>query len=112
MQKLKYELRPVSEIEPYANNARKHLPEQISKIVASMAEFGFITPIVLDRSDQIVAGHARFQAAIKSGFKEVPCLSADHLTEAQVKAYRLADNKIAEQATWDQDLLKVELEFL
>ena len=112
MSKLTYEMRSITEIAPYANNARKHSPGQIKQLIASMDECGFITPIVLDRNDQIIAGHARLAAATEAGFHEVPCLHAEHLTDEQVRAYRLADNKIAENATWDNELLRVELEFL
>ncbi|MFZ9014914.1 MAG: ParB N-terminal domain-containing protein, partial [Alphaproteobacteria bacterium] len=112
MAMLTYENRPVSDIEPHINNARMHSPGQIKQLMASMTECGFINPIVLDKHSRIVAGHARLEAAIKLGYSEVPCLLVEHLSEEQVRAYRLADNKIAENATWDENLLRVELEFL
>ena len=79
-------------------------------VAASISEFGFKNPIILDSKNVIVAGHTRFAAAKKLGLKEVPCIMADDLTEQQIKAFRLADNKVAEAATWDMDLLKIELD--
>ena len=105
----KIEIRKIDEIIPYINNPR-HNEEAVSLVAASIAEFGFKNPIILDSKNVIVAGHTRFAAAKKLGLKEVPCIMADDLTEQQIKAFRLADNKVAEAATWDMDLLKIELD--
>ena len=105
----KIEIRKIDEIIPYINNPR-HNKEAVDLVAASIAEFGFKNPIILDSKNVIVAGHTRFAAAKKLGLKEVPCIMADDLTEQQIKAFRLADNKVAEAATWDMDLLKIELD--
>lgn len=103
---------PTSELVPYANNARTHSPEQINKIRSSLREFGFINPIIIDRDKGVIAGHGRLLAAQKEGIAEVPCVYADHLTEAQKKAYIIADNRMAEDAGWDEELLRIEIESL
>lgn len=105
----KIEIRKIDEIIPYINNPR-HNKEAVDLVAASISEFGFKNPIILDSKNVIVAGHTRFAAAKKLGLKEVPCIMADDLTEQQIKAFRLADNKVAEAATWDMDLLKIELD--
>ena len=105
----KIEIKKIDEIIPYINNPR-HNKEAVDLVAASIAEFGFKNPIILDSKNVIVAGHTRFAAAKKLGLKEVPCIMADDLTEQQIKAFRLADNKVAEAATWDMDLLKIELD--
>lgn len=97
---------------PYINNARTHSPEQITKLRSSLREFGFVNPVLIDRSFNIIAGHGRYEAAKAEGIKEVPCVYVDHLTEAQKKAYIIADNRMAMDAGWDEELLKVELEAL
>ncbi len=97
---------------PYANNARTHSPEQINKLRSSIREFGFINPIIIDRDYGVIAGHGRILAAREEGIKELPCVFADHLTDAQKKAYILADNRMALDAGWDEELLKVEIESL
>lgn len=102
-------VKDINSIIPYINNPR-HNEEAVSLVAASIAEFGFKNPIILDSKNVIVAGHTRFAAAKKLGLKEVPCIVADDLTEQQIKAFRLADNKVAEAATWDMDLLKIELD--
>lgn len=102
-------MKGIDEIIPYINNPR-HNKEAVDLVAASISEFGFKNPIILDSKNVIVAGHTRFAAAKKLGLKEVPCIMADDLTEQQIKAFRLADNKVAEAATWDMDLLKIELD--
>jgi DNA modification methylase len=97
---------------PYVNNARTHSQEQINQIAASIKEFGFINPVIIDGDNGIIAGHGRVQAAQKLGMAEVPCVQASHLTEAQKKAYILADNKLALNAGWDDELLRLELQSL
>ncbi len=97
---------------PYVNNARTHSAEQINKLRASLREFGFINPVIIDREFNVIAGHGRIAAAKAEGINEVPCVFADHLTEAQKKAYILADNRMALDAGWDEEMLKVEIEAL
>ena len=102
----------INKLIPYANNARTHSPEQINKLRSSLREFGFINPIIIDRDYNIIAGHGRVMAAREENLKEVPCVFADHLTEAQKKAYIIADNRMALDAGWDEEMLRVELESL
>lgn len=97
---------------PYVSNARTHSKEQINKLRASLREFGFVNPIIIDRNNNIIAGHGRVQAAKAEGMKQVPCVYADDLTDAQKKAYILADNRLALDAGWDEELLRIELEEL
>ena len=97
---------------PYENNAKEHSEEQINKLRASIDEFGFISPILIDRDYNIIAGHGRTIAAKRNGIKEVPCVFVEGLTEAQRKAYILADNRLAEFGKWDFDLVNAELEGL
>ena len=99
---------PVSSIRPYENNPRKN-DNAVDKVAASIQEFGFKVPMILDKNGVIVAGHTRLKAALKLGLKEVPVILADDLTDEQVKAFRLADNKTAELADWDFEALKKEL---
>ena len=103
---------PVGKLVPYVNNARTHSPEQINKLRSSLREFGFINPVIIDRDFGVIAGHGRILAAKEEGIAEVPCVFADHLTEAQKKAYILADNRMAMDAGWDEELLRVEIEAL
>ena len=102
----------ISKLVPYANNSRTHSKEQIKKLQASLREFGFVNPILIDRKYNIIAGHGRVLAAKEDGLETVPCVFVDHLTEAQKKAYIIADNRLAEDAGWDKELLSVELESL
>lgn len=97
---------------PYVNNARTHSAEQINKLRSSLREFGFINPVIIDRDFNVIAGHGRIEAAKAEGIPEVPCVFADYLTEAQKKAYILADNRMAMDAGWDEELLRVEIEAL
>jgi hypothetical protein len=106
------ELIDIDRLIPYANNARTHSDEQIRKIQASLREFGFVNPVLIDKGCGIIAGHGRVEAAKREGIKKVPCVWVEHLTEAQKKAYILADNRLAEDAGWDMELLSVELEEL
>jgi len=102
----------IAQLVPYVNNARTHSPEQINKLRSSLREFGFINPVIIDRNYGVIAGHGRIMAAKEEGITEVPCVFVDHLTEAQKKAYILADNRMALDAGWDEELLRVELEAL
>ena len=104
-----FEIIETSKLVPYQNNARTHSPEQVMKLRSSMREFGFINPILIDREFNVIAGHGRLMAAKEEGLTSVPCVYVDHLTEAQKKAYILADNRMAMDAGWDEDLLRVEL---
>lgn len=103
--------RKVSELIPYANNSRTHSDAQVAQIAASIKEFGWTNPVLI-KGNTIVAGHGRVMAARKLNVKEVPCIEIDQLTETQVKAYVIADNRLAMNAGWDNDLLKIELESL
>lgn len=105
-------LLPIDELIPYANNARTHSKEQITKIRSSLREFGFVNPVLIDKDKNIIAGHGRCEAAKAEGIREVPCVMVEHLTEAQKKAYIIADNKLALDAGWDNEILAVELESL
>lgn len=100
---------PLEALIPYANNSRTHSDEQVAQIAASIREFGFTNPVLIDQADVIIAGHGRVLAARKLGLAEVPCIRLAHLTEAQRKAYVIADNKLALNAGWDKELLRVEL---
>lgn len=102
----------VQELIPYVNNSRTHSEEQVNQICASINEFGFTNPLLIDEKDSIIAGHGRLMASKKLGMKEVPCIVLEGLTEAQKKAYIIADNKMALNAGWDEELLKIELENL
>ena len=102
----------IDKLIPYVNNARTHSPEQINKLRSSLREFGFVNPIIIDQNYNVVAGHGRLTAAREEGFTEVPCVLVDYLTDAQRKAYILADNRYAEDAGWDEEMLRVEIEAL
>ena len=102
----------VSKLIPYVNNARTHSVEQIMKLRSSLREFGFINPVIIDREFNVIAGHGRILAAKEEGILEVPCVFVDYLTEAQKKAYVLADNRMAMDAGWDEELLRIEIEAL
>ena len=108
----KFELVDIDKLVPYANNARTHSPAQINKLRSSLREFGFINPVIIDRDFGIIAGHGRVLAAREEGISEVPCVYADHLTEAQKKAYIIADNRMAMDAGWDEEMLRIEIESL
>lgn len=108
----RYENVEIEKLKPYKNNARTHSDEQIEKIAKSMKEFGFINPVLVDGNLNVIAGHGRILGAKKLGMKEVPCLFIEDLTEEQKRAYIIADNRLAEDAGWDKELLKIELEDL
>ena len=105
----KIELWNLERLIPYEKNAREHSTEQIAQIAASIVEFGFLNPILVDSNDGIVAGHGRLSAAKELALDVVPVVVLDHLTENQKKAYVLVDNKLAENATWNEDLLAEEI---
>jgi len=102
----------VSELKPYERNARTHSRRQIKKIAASIEQFGFLNPVLADENYRIIAGHGRVSAAKLLGWTQVPMLRIEHLSEAEKRAYILADNRLAEDAGWDQDMLAIELQGL
>ncbi len=108
---MQVEHRKLDSIKPYEKNPRRN-DKAVDNVANSIKEFGFRSPIIVDKKGVIIAGHTRYKAAQKLGLKEVPCLVASDLTKAQIKAYRLADNKTAELAEWDFELLHDELEGL
>lgn len=99
----------VNDLIPYENNPRNN-DNAVEPVAKSIKEFGFKVPIIIDKDNVIVAGHTRYKASQMLGLEEVPCIIADDLTEEQIKAFRLADNKVGELATWDLDKLNLELE--
>ena len=101
----------IDKLIPYVNNPRNN-QDAVDKVASSIKEFGFKVPIVIDKNNVVVTGHTRLLASKKIGLKEVPCIIADDLTDAQIKAFRIADNKVSEYAEWDEELLKLELEGL
>ena len=105
----KVERRDIETLIPYARNSRTHSDAQITQIAASIKEWGFTNPILVDTDNEIIAGHGRLLAAKKLNLKEVPCILADGWTEAQKKAYVIADNKLALNADWDSQMLALEL---
>src|SRR5215471_10908257 len=102
-------LRSVESLIPYARNARTHSDAQVAQIAGSIREFGFTNPVLVDGENGIVAGHGRVLAARKLGLTEVPCIEVAYLTDTQRRAYIIADNKLALNAGWDEELLKLEL---
>lgn len=98
----------ISEIIPYENNPRKN-DEAVEYVANSIKEFGFKVPVIIDKNNVIVAGHTRVKAAERLGIEEIPCIMADDLTDEQIKAFRLADNKVGELAGWDFEILDMEL---
>lgn len=109
---LQYELIETSKLIPYVNNSRTHTDEQIAKVMASIKEFGFLNPILISDDNVITAGHCRLIAAQRLGLEKVPCIKENYLTPAQRKAYVIADNRLALDSGWDEELLKVELQDL
>src|ERR1700676_5155909 len=103
------ELWPIDRLIPFARNPRTHSEAQVAQIAASIAEFGFNNPILVDTKAGIIAGHGRLLAARRLGLKEVPVIVLDHLSEAQKRAYIIADNQLALNAGWDDDILRAEL---
>lgn len=110
--KNKLEYLPISKLSAYETNSRTHSKDQIAQIAASISEFGFTNPVLIDPENTIIAGHGRVEAAKQLGLDEVPCIRLSHLTETQKKAYVIADNKLALNAGWDEELLKQEIEAL
>lgn len=109
MDTVKFEQVPIEKLVPYARNARTHSKEQIAQLRASLREFGFVSPAVIDSKFNILVGHGRVQAAREEGYKTIPCVFAENLTDAQKRAYILADNQLALNAGWDEEMLSVEL---
>ena len=105
----KIEKRKVDDLIPYARNSRTHSDEQVAQIAASINEWGWTTPILIDEDGGLIAGHGRVMAARKLGIEEVPTMTATGWTEAQKKAYIIADNQLPQNAGWDMDMLKVEM---
>lgn len=108
----KVERRKVADLIPYARNSRTHSDAQVTQIAASIKEWGWTTPVLIEPDGGIIAGHGRVMAAQKLGLDEVPCMVAEGWTDAQRKAYVIADNKLALNAGWDYDALKLELQDL
>lgn len=104
-----YKTASTASLVPYARNSRTHSPQQIDKIAASIREFGFLNPIIVDGANGIIAGHGRVLAAQKLGLDVLPTIEASHLTDAQRRAYVITDNRLALDARWDNDMLKVEI---
>lgn len=111
MEELNIVYKPIKELKPYKKNAKKHSKEQVEQIANSIKEFGFTQPVIIDKHNSVVAGHGRILGAKKAGLKEVPTVCLEELTEEQIKAYRLVDNKLNE-SEWDYSLLDEELENL
>jgi ParB-like chromosome segregation protein Spo0J len=106
----KVERRPISELIPYARNSRTHSDTQVAQIAASIREWGWTMPILVDEDGNVIAGHGRIMAAQKLGIADVPCMTATGWSEAKRRAYVIADNKLALNAGWDDDVLKLELQ--
>ena len=102
----------IDKIIPYANNPRNNDGEAVDRVASSIAEYGFKSPIIVDKDNVIIAGHTRHKAAKKLDLETVPVIRADDLTPAQIKAFRLADNRVSEYATWNDELLSIEIEGL
>ena len=109
MEQLNIKYKPIKELKPYKKNAKKHNKEQVEQIANSIKEFGFTQPVIIDKNNCVVAGHGRILGARKAGLKQVPTVCLDDLTEEQIKAYRLVDNK-RNESEWDSDLLKQSLD--
>lgn len=105
----RYEMVSIDKLIPYERNARTHSDEQVQEIANSIQEFGFVNPVLIDGAFGIIAGHGRVEGAKLLGMQEVPCLFVEDLTETQKRAYILADNKLAEKAGWDNELVLLEL---
>ena len=111
-QKLEIVYKPVADLIPYARNSRVHSDAQVAQIAGSIREFGFRVPVLIDGEDGIIAGHGRVKAAMKLGMEEVPTIDGSDLTETQKRMYVIADNKLALNSGWDDELLKLELDEL
>src|SRR6516165_5479301 len=103
---------PVKDLRRYQNNPRLHPKSQIDKLVRAIDEFGFLIPVLIDNQNNVLAGHARLEAASKLSLPCVPCIRASHLTETQKRTFIILDNRITEEAKWDFQLLAKEIEFL
>lgn len=112
MASLKIEYKDPARLKPRSRNPRTHTPKQIKQIAASIGQFTFVSPVLLDAKDEIIAGHGRVAASKLLGMTEIPTVRVDHLTPAQIRAYIIADNKLAENAGWDRELLALELKEL
>ena len=99
------EMRPIGQLQPYAKNAKAHGADQVTKLAASMAEFGWTVPCLVAEDGELIAGHGRVLAATQLGLTEAPVIVLGHLTEAPRRAYRIADNKLTELGTWDEAAL-------
>lgn len=108
MQELNIKYMNIRDLKPYKKNAKKHSKEQVEQIANSIKEFGFTQPVIIDKNNEVVAGHGRILGAKKAGLKQVPTVCLEELTEEQIKAYRLVDNKLNE-SEWNNDLLNTEL---
>lgn len=106
---MKIIIKKINEIKKYKNNPRFN-EYSVDEVAKSIKEFGFKVPILIDKNSEIICGHTRYDACIKLGIKEVPCIEVEDLTEEQIKAFRLADNKVSEFSTWDYRKLEKELE--
>jgi ParB-like chromosome segregation protein Spo0J len=106
---MKIESIKLEKLIPYARNSRTHSDQQIAQVAASIREFSFTNPVLIDSEDGIIAGHGRVMAARKLGLTEVPCIRLGHLTETQKRAYIIADNKLALNSGWDEEMLGLEL---
>lgn len=106
---MKIESIKLDKLIPYARNSRTHSDQQVAQVAASIREFGFTNPVLIDSEDGIIAGHGRVMAARKLGLAEVPCIRLGHLTETQKRAYIIADNKLALNSGWDEEMLGLEL---
>ena len=109
MNDIKITKKPIADLIPYSRNPRRN-DEAVPMVMNSIKEFGFKVPIVIDKNNIIVCGHTRFKAALKLGLETVPCIVADDLSDEQIKAFRLADNKVSEKAEWDFEILSGELD--
>lgn len=110
--KANYEIIDIDSLIPYARNSKVHSEKQIAEIAASINEYGFLSPLVIDKDNTILCGNGRYYAALKLGLKRLPCIKEEYLTDSQRRAYVISDNKIGENATWDEEMLKVEIEDL
>ena len=106
---MKIESLPLDRLIPYARNSRTHSDAQVAQVAASIREFGFTNPVLIDAEDGIIAGHGRVMAARKLGLEKVPCIRLAHLSETQKRAYIIADNKLALNSGWDEEMLALEL---
>ena len=106
---MKIESLPIERLIPYARNSRSHSDAQVAQVAASIREFGFTNPVLIDGADGIIAGRGRVMAARKLGLEKVPCIRLAHLSETQKRAYIIADNKLALNAGWDEEMLGLEL---